>query len=244
MTPEASAALGAVALTVLVATPRRPAPARSSDGASPPPGPRRAAAGRSVGPAGARFAIVVIVAAAALAAGTVAAVLVAVVVVGGRRLLRLVEERRRARRIERALPDLVDLVRLAAGSGLPVIGSLAAVAPRAPAVLGDPLGLAVSQLDHGVDLRAVLAELDEELGLAGGPLIAALDRSAATGAALGELLGPVAADGHERRRRHAQEAAHRLPVSLLLPLAGCVLPAAIVLAIVPVVAVALGDLTP
>lgn len=172
------------------------------------------------------------------AAAVVSAVAVAAGVRGRRR------SRRRARAIEQALPDLVDLLRLAAGSGLPVVAALRAVAPRAPPVVAAPVADALVRLERGIALAEVLVDLETALGPASDPLVAALERSAVTGAPLRALLEPVAADGHERRRRHAQEAAHRLPVALLLPLAGCILPAAIVLAIVPVVAVALGDLAP
>lgn len=248
MSAEALGAAGAVgALVLLVAARcaptsvragRRPGGDRSPPVSLAPANRWRPGRAASIGLAVGALAPVVAVLGLVPTAAVVSAVAVAV------HLRRRSRSRQRARAVEQALPDLVDLLRLAVGSGLPVVAALRAVAPRAPPVVAGPVAVALVRLDRGMALAEVLAGLGTAFGPAGDPLVAALERSAATGAPLQPLLEPVAADGHERRRRHAQEAAHRLPVALLLPLAGCILPAAIVLAIVPVVAVALGDLAP
>ena len=153
----------------------------------------------------------------------------------------------RARRSERsaiadAVPELIDLFRLAASAGVPVRPAVLAVAGRAPGPLRASLERAVRSIDRGASLAIGLAELDDALGPPGRALVTALDRSASTGAALEPLLADAASEARDARRRAAQEAARRLPVTLLFPLVGCTLPAALLLAVVPVVAVALGSL--
>lgn len=147
-----------------------------------------------------------------------------------------------ARAVEQALPELVDLLRLAASAGLPVRLALEAVAPRVPEVLHPALVAALRADARGLPLAVGLERMADRLGPAGHGVVAALDRSAATGAALGPLLAEVAAEARDIRRRSAQEAARRLSVTLLFPLVCCTLPAAVLIAVVPVVVVAVDSL--
>jgi tight adherence protein C len=150
-----------------------------------------------------------------------------------------------ARRVrDRAVPDLVDQFVLAASSGCPVAQALTVVAPRAPPPLRRDVGAALDRFRRGLPLGEALAGLGWALGPEGQPLTDALARAAAGGTPLGPALADVAATARDRRRRAAQEAAHRLPVTLLFPLTLCVLPAALALAVVPIVAAAVASLAP
>ncbi|MFN8017038.1 MAG: type II secretion system F family protein [Acidimicrobiales bacterium] len=155
---------------------------------------------------------------------------------------------RRARTLDRevreALPELVDLFRLAAGAGMPVAVALVHVAPLAPIPLRPALEDAARSLDRGLPLRWALDRIEDALGTTAGPLVEALARTAATGEPAGPMLAALAESERERRMRAAQEQARRLPVTMLLPLALCILPAAVVLAVVPVLIASLRSLSP
>lgn len=138
--------------------------------------------------------------------------------------------------IDRATPDLVDLFVLAASVGHPVHRSLELVAPRAPVAVRPQLEAACARVGRGAPLAPVLGDLGRELGLLGTSLTDALVAGLVTGAPLGPALAGVAEVARDHRRRHAEEAAKRLPVTLLLPLVCCVLPAFTLLAVVPLVA--------
>lgn len=143
-----------------------------------------------------------------------------------------------------AVPDLVDLFVVSASAGLPVAASLAVVAPRAPSVTAPFVAGAARRFQRGVPLQDCLADLAAELGTAGQPLTDALAQAAASGVPLVPLLDAVAATTRDQRRRRAQEVARRLPVTMLFPLVACTLPAAVLLAVVPVLLVSLAALSP
>lgn len=151
--------------------------------------------------------------------------------------------RRRAheRRIRSVLPDVVDLFRLAVGSGLSVHQTVDVVAARAPAPVDAVLEEVRRRVGLGARLGDALDALDQ-LGDPALPLAAALRSSARYGAPLGVALERAAADARVLRRRRAEEEARRLPIQLLFPLVVCVLPAFGLLAVVPLVLASLHSL--
>lgn len=150
--------------------------------------------------------------------------------------------RRHARRQAAAVPDLVDLFALAAAAGHPVWSCLRLVAPRAPAPVRSALDRAVHDLDHGAPLAVALGRLAEGLGPGGAELVDALGVAGRSGIPLVPVLDRVVEAARTTRRRQAEARARRLPVLLLLPLVGCILPAFALLAVAPLVLAALASL--
>lgn len=143
-----------------------------------------------------------------------------------------------------SVPELVDLLRSAIAAGLPVAAAFAVVAPRAPPPLRPHLVRAVAQHRRGVPFAEVLDRLGPVLGADGVEVLAVLAEGARGGGPVLPVLERLSASLRDRRRRAAQEAARRLPVAMLFPLVLCVLPAAVLLAVVPVFLVSLGALSP
>lgn len=112
-----------------------------------------------------------------------------------------------------------------------------AVAPRLAGPIGRALGRAVQQMGLGVEVAEALEALTrapagDSLRLLVRPLIDSLRY----GAALGPALEKAAAAARAERRRQAEAAARRIPLRLLFPLTLCVLPAFVLLTIIPTVA--------
>ncbi len=183
-------------------------------------------------------------------AGLVALVLLAVAVVDvtlglvAAAVCWLVLRRRAARERRRVgvdmlaeLPEAVDLFSLAASAGLSVRLAVDAVAPRLAGPVGGALGRAARQMRLGVDTAEALEALTaapagDSLRLLVRPLTDALRY----GSPLGPALERAAAVARAERRRQAETAARRVPLRLLFPLTLCVLPAFVLLTIVPTVA--------
>ena len=151
-------------------------------------------------------------------------------------------ERRRLLRIERDLPEVVDLLLLAVGAGLSVRQATAAVARRSTTLLGSELGRAVAEADRGRRLADALDEVPSRAGDAVRPLVGALAASERYGAPLAPALDRLAAEVRATARRRAEEAARRVPVKLLFPLVLCILPAFALLTVAPLIASALRSL--
>jgi hypothetical protein len=133
------------------------------------------------------------------------------------------------------LADCADLLHVAAAGGAGVLDALDVVLDASPA--GGPTARALrtvrSDFDRGIDLVTAVDRLPDLLGGHGRALAAALAATATTGTALAPAMRALADAERGRRRRHLEARLRRLPVLLLLPLVGLVLPAFVVVALVP-----------
>jgi hypothetical protein len=151
-------------------------------------------------------------------------------------------ERRRLAALAADLPDVVDLLTLAVGSGLTVHLAVRNVARRAPGPLGGELRRACEEATLGLRLGDALGDLPARAGDAVRPLVAALLASERYGAPLGAGLERLALEVRADRRRRAEEAARKIPVKLLFPLVTCTLPAFALLTVAPLIASAVRSL--
>lgn len=145
-------------------------------------------------------------------------------------------------RRDRVVPDLIDLFVIAAAAGHTAHGCVHAVAARAPRPVQPVVARASRRLHGGEPIQVVLSDAGADLGPLGAPLAGALAAGAASGAPMAQGLGRVADAAREARRRQAEEQARRLPVTLLFPLVMCILPAFLLLAVVPLLVGSLGSL--
>jgi tight adherence protein C len=140
------------------------------------------------------------------------------------------------------LPDVVDLLALTTAAGLPVSAALAAIGDRPGGPLGEAMARAAAHVRHG----GTTAEALSVLAGAGPParaLVDALAQHDRYGSPLLPALERVGIEARARRRRQAEEAARRLPVTLLFPLVLTTFPAFVLLTVVPLLAGSLGSLS-
>jgi tight adherence protein C len=208
---------------------RHEAQASAIGNADAPGDPRRA---RST-PASRRLAAMAV---AALVAVWLHPALLAVPFIGALVLPRL-DVRRRLRQRDSAivdqLPDVIDLLRLTSHAGLPVGAAIAGIGARPGGPVGAALAAASRLLARGATTGEVLSTLLTSCGPAIRPLVDALADHDRYGTPLGPVLDRVAIDSRLRRRRAAEEAARRLPVTLLFPLVLTTLPAFALLTLAP-----------
>ena len=184
-----------------------------------------------------------------LGPGVIVVVLVAVwpplpALLGGAWLLRrrrrtLTAARAAHRGLLCAMSPAADLALSAARAGLTAHQVVAVLCRYGPSSVAAPLTTAVQQAAGGRLLADTLAEVPGHGGEPLRPLVTALAAGLRTGGPLVPGLDAAAADA---RRAHAQAAAlaaRRVSVQLLFPLVVCVLPAFVVLGLVPLLVASL-----
>ena len=164
-----------------------------------------------------------------------AAGLVAAVVVGT--LLGRVEspaQRRHRHRVRADLPHVVGLLGSAVRGGLAPADGLALVCAALPGPATDALAWVPPKVALGMDPATVWSALQDDPSLA--PLGRTLARSARTGEPVADALDRLGAELAARTRADIEDLARRVGVRAAVPLGVCLLPAFLLLGIVPVVA--------
>jgi tight adherence protein C len=156
----------------------------------------------------------------------------------GWRIRRLADARadaRRRRAMDAEVPQLLDLLAAGSAAGLSAVAGL----QRSVSVLRGPLGTelraSLDAVDLGARWRQELASVTERLGLADlRRAIAVLTRTETLGTSLAEATRELAADVRRSRAAAVAERARTAPVKMLFPLVFLVLPAFLLLTVVPV----------
>jgi Flp pilus assembly protein TadB len=172
-----------------------------------------------------------------LAVGAVGAVVVWVVL--GR--AETPAERARRARVRAELPHVVGLLAAAVRGGLPSADALALVCLALPGPAADTLASLPPRIALGVDPAEAWRALEPDPALA--PLGRTLARSARTGEPVADALDRLGVELSARARADTEDAAHRVGVRAAVPLGLCLLPAFLLVGIVPVVAGLVTDLS-
>lgn len=144
---------------------------------------------------------------------------------------------RRVRRVAAELPDVLELLLIAAGAGLSPHRALAEVGRRRSGVLAAELRTVAARARLGVPWLDVLAELERRCPADGIPaLVASLGRAHRHGTPVAPVLAALAADARARRAAAVREQAARAAPKIQLVIALLLVPAVLLLlgtAIVP-----------
>jgi len=137
------------------------------------------------------------------------------------------------------LPDALDLLALAAASGLSVPDSLDLVARFGPKEVADQVRPIVDAIDSGRPVASALAMTGVDPGRSLGIVLSALGDAHVIGTEVEMRLITIGSDLRGIARSREQAAARKLSVRLLVPLVVCMLPAFALLTVVPVLVEAL-----
>jgi Flp pilus assembly protein TadB len=238
----AAAVIAALLTAVAVQVAHRPRPSVGAVGAPaerPPPRPPTRGDGwlRPAAAVGGAVAVLVVVGGTpGLLLGAVAAVAAWVAV--GR--VETPGARRRRERIEAALPTVVDLMAACLAGGQAPGSALAHVAEALPGPVADELSVVAARVRLGVDPVTVWHELGRhpQLGALGRTVARALDG----GASVADGMSRLAEDLRRDARARTESKARAVGVKAALPLGICLLPAFVLVGVVPLVVASLGSL--
>jgi tight adherence protein C len=153
------------------------------------------------------------------------------------------KEAARSRAVLRQLNDAVPLLQLAVGAGLTVRMALWSTVPWLRGELQDTVHAVLQEAERGRPLADALDRLPDDLGEACRGLVAVLSAADRYGSPLAEPLALVGGELRLQRRRQLEITARRIPIRLLFPLALGVLPAFVLLTVVPLLVTSLEGLS-
>jgi tight adherence protein C len=172
-----------------------------------------------------------------LEAGSLAPLAAAALAVGGYQVPVLMLKARLENRrdeVAAALPDAVELLAVCTRAGLNIPLGLNRVASRFSGVLGDEMRRAVNEMELGVPRSEALSSLATRVALdEADAFVGALLKADRFGVGIADSMEGFAADLRGRRRRKVEEQARRAPVKILFPLVFLILPAFVLLTVVP-----------
>jgi tight adherence protein C len=148
--------------------------------------------------------------------------------------------RRRLERADREMPLLLDLLAAASSAGLSGQLALRRAIESTEGPLSEELSVVVNSVDLGARWRDELRGAAERLALPDlRRAVATMIRAESLGSSLSDALSELATEVREVRRSAATERARKAPVKMLFPLVFLVLPAFLLLTVVPVLVSAL-----
>ena len=143
--------------------------------------------------------------------------------------------RRTSAAADREIPVLLDLLAVATSAGLPPQLAFRRAVEAATGPLADELRSVLDASDLGGRWRDELIVVGDRLALPDlQRLLGALARTDSLGSSLAEEIEHLASDVREVRRAAAAQRARTAPVKMLFPLVFLVLPAFLLLTVVPV----------
>ncbi|PVG82418.1 type II secretion system protein [Nocardioides gansuensis] len=150
--------------------------------------------------------------------------------------------RREREAVSRDLPHLVELLAATLRAGAPPGDAVRTVAAALPGPAADRLAGVVARLSLGVAPAEVWAGLTGDPALA--PLGRTLARATATGASVADAVARLADELDAEARAGVEDRARAVGVKAALPLGVCLLPAFLLVGIVPSVAGLLAAIRP
>lgn len=148
--------------------------------------------------------------------------------------------RRRRERLAAAVPHVVDLMAACLGAGLSASAALEHVADAVGSPARDELVAVSARLRLGVDPATVWRDLARHPQLGG--LGRALARAVESGASVADAMQRLSDDLRRTARADVESRARAVGVKAAVPLGVCLLPAFVLVGVVPLVAGAVGVL--
>lgn len=141
-----------------------------------------------------------------------------------------------------ALGPTVDMIAVVLGSGGTIVQAVTVVTENGPRSVRPHFRSVLQRRADGMVVADALASATERLGPTFHPLLGALIATERDGAPVAILLQRLADDAEHARRWQVDTMARRLSVRLLVPLVVCLLPTTVIVAVVPLIIVALRQL--
>jgi len=131
----------------------------------------------------------------------------------------------RSEKLQRALPDAIDLLTISVESGLGFDAACAQVSKNTDGPLADEFARMLQEMQIGRGRSDALRSLAERTDLPDlRSFVSAMVQADAFGIPVGQVLRVQSSEIRVKRRQWAEEMAQKVPVKILVPLIFCILP--------------------
>jgi tight adherence protein C len=143
---------------------------------------------------------------------------------------------RRQKAIRRAMPDALDLLTICVEAGLGFDGAMQKVSDKWDNELSRAFGRVIRELSLGKLRREALRDMADRIGIAEmTSFVAAVIQSEQLGVSMAKVLRIQADQMRIRRRQIAEEAAHKAPIKMLIPMALLIFPSICIVLMTPAI---------
>lgn len=149
----------------------------------------------------------------------------------------------RAQRMQRELPDAIDLLTISVESGLGFDAAIQQVARHTEGPLADEFARVLREMQIGQGRSAALRGLADRTSVADvRTFVSAMVQADAFGIPVGQVLRIQSSEIRVKRRQRAEEKAQQVPVKITVPLIFCILPCLFIAVMGPAVISIMGSL--
>jgi tight adherence protein C len=142
--------------------------------------------------------------------------------------------RLRFHKIDRQMPDMIDLLVVTIEAGLGILASMRVAAEGLPDPLGQELRLTLQEQRMGLSVFEAIESLGRRADAPNMRIfVRALIQGEKLGVSIGTTMRNVAVEMRKRRKAAAEEKAQKMPIKLLFPLVFLIFPAIMIVLLVP-----------
>jgi tight adherence protein C len=143
---------------------------------------------------------------------------------------------KRQTEVRKAMPDALDLLTICVEAGLGFDGAMSKVYEKWDNEVGRAFGRVIREIQLGKLRRDALKDMADRLGVAEmTSFIAAVIQSEQLGVSLAKVLRIQADQMRIKRRQIAEEAAHKAPIKMLIPMAILIFPSICIVLMTPAI---------
>lgn len=143
--------------------------------------------------------------------------------------------RKRRDRVERTLPDLIDLLVVTLEAGLSFPQGLRLAATKIKDPLASEVRLTLQEQNMGLTLVEALENLLSRINTPGVRMFArSIAQGETMGVSTGQIMRNLALEMRKRQRAYAEERAQKAPIKMLFPILFLIMPALFIVIFVPV----------
>jgi tight adherence protein C len=141
---------------------------------------------------------------------------------------------RRQHEVRKAMPDALDLLTICVEAGLGFDAAMSKVSEKWENELSIAFGRAIREIQLGKTQREALRDMADRLGISEmTSFVAAVIQSQLLGVSLAKVLRIQSDQMRVKRRQRAEEAAHKAPVKMIIPMAFLTFPSIMIILLTP-----------